>query len=342
MESRAEPRFETRASVSIEVVRDKVYTYDATITEVSGIGLRIELAQELTVGEDIRLLVSDYLVFARVRRCIPSESGFTIGLERVDGWDAPSSGSASAPQTTAAASAVKVLGRPKLKNPLDSLHGASLQALFSDPRLRTRKTKFQAAAIAAGCIAMVAWAGIGASISLHGRVQAATPPKAGTAKQLPGAPKTAADIAPPKSAATNTVASKVTSPAVVVPASQKAPVEVPPVQKAEVTAPPKLAPRSAIGEASKISIKATDVSWVTACADGAKVLDTLLTKGYAGEIPFSRQATIRFGNAGAILLALGNQPAAKLGQPGEVRTIKATPAGYELITVPAALNCNLH
>ena len=84
------------------------------------------------------------------------------------------------------------------------------------------------------------------------------------------------------------------------------------------------------------------MSWVTACVDGTKVLDTLLTKGYVGAIPFSRQATVRFGNAGAIELAVGNQPAAKLGPAGEVRTIKATPAGYELITITSAFNCNIH
>lgn len=122
----------------------------------------------------------------------------------------------------------------------------------------------------------------------------------------------------------------------------KARVEEPPVQKAAVVAPPKLAARPTLVPASKISIKATDGSWVTACADGAKVLNTLLTKGYAGEIAFSRQATLRFGNAGAIELAIGNQPAAKLGPSGEVRTVKVTPAGYELITVPVAFNCNLN
>jgi uncharacterized protein DUF4115 len=92
---------------------------------------------------------------------------------------------------------------------------------------------------------------------------------------------------------------------------------------------------------SKISIKATDVSWLTACADGAKVLDTLLVKGYAGQIPFSRQATLRFGNAGAVELAVGNQPPARLGHPGEIRTIKVTPTGYEPINVQSAFNCNL-
>ena len=73
-----------------------------------------------------------------------------------------------------------------------------------------------------------------------------------------------------------------------------------------------------------------------------KVLDTLLVKGYVGEIPFSHQAMVRFGNSGGIELAVGNQSAARLGQPGEPRTIKVTPAGYELMTLPSAFNCSLH
>jgi len=97
-----------------------------------------------------------------------------------------------------------------------------------------------------------------------------------------------------------------------------------------------------VSEVYSYPIKANDVSWVTACVDGAKVLNTLLNKGYAGELSFSRQATLRFGNAGAIELSVGNQPAARLGQPGEIRAIKATPNGYQLIAAPATLNCSLY
>lgn len=149
MELRAEPRFGTRSSAVLEVIRDKVYTYDATITEVSGIGLRIEMTEELTEGEDIRLLVNNYLLLARVRRCIPSESGFIIGVERIDDWNGPSSTNALVPQKIGAQSPAKVLGRPKLKNPLDSLHVAAFAALFTDPRLRTRKIKYQTGFVAA-------------------------------------------------------------------------------------------------------------------------------------------------------------------------------------------------
>src|ERR1700676_4176194 len=141
MELRAEPRFGTRTSAVVEAIRDKVYTCEITITEVSGIGLRIEIAEELTVGENVRLVVDGYHMFAQVRRCVPSESGFTIGVERIDAWNAPPSESALL--ETATPSPVKALGRPKLRNPLDNLRGAALQALFADPRLRTVQVKYQ-------------------------------------------------------------------------------------------------------------------------------------------------------------------------------------------------------
>jgi hypothetical protein len=363
MELRAEPRFETRSSAVVEVIRDKVYTYDITITEVSGSGLRIEMAEELTVGENIRLLVDNYHMFAQVRSCKPAESGFVLGLERIDAWNAPPAESASVPAKTATASPVKVVGRPELKNPLDNLRRAALGSLFADPRLRTTEANYKPILIAAGCIVLAGWAGFGVGVSLHRKPQGARPVEMGASKQLPGASKSADSVTPQKAAVTNPVSSTASSTPVVVPPLQKARVEAPPnpaahpatvappLQTAHVEAPPArnagvaapatLTAHPATVPVSKISIKASDISWLTACADGAKVLDTLLVKGYAGQIPFSRQATLRFGNAGAVELAVGDQPLKKLGPSGEIRTIKVTPAGYELINIQSAFNCTL-
>jgi hypothetical protein len=326
MELRTEPRFETRSSAVVEVIRDKVYTYNITITEVSAFGLKIEMAEELRVGETSRLLVNNYHLFAQVRSCTPSKSGFVIGLERIDAWNGPA-------DVVLVGSPVQALGRPKLKNPLGNLHSAALGDLFANPRFRPTQMKYEAVFIAVGCIALAGFGGFGIGATLHGKSHVAKPAKTEAAEQLPVVPKVAAP---------NLIASQADNKAVVVPPMPQARVEETPVQKASVVAPSKVAVRPTIVSASRISIKATDVSWLTACVDGAKVLDTLLVKGYVGEIPFSRQATLRFGNAGAIELAVGNQPATKLGQPGEVRTVKASPTGYELTTVPSALNCNLH
>src|SRR5579863_3055219 len=143
MELRAEPRFETRSSAVIDVIRDKVYTYGTTITEVSALGLKIEMAEELRVGETSRLLVNNYHLFAQVRSCTPSKSGFAIGLERIDAWNGPS-------DRALVPSQVQGVGRPKLKNPLDNLNSAALGDLFANPRLRTTRMKYEAVFIAAG------------------------------------------------------------------------------------------------------------------------------------------------------------------------------------------------
>jgi len=150
------------------------------------------------------------------------------------------------------------------------------------------------------------------------------------------------NAARPDVAPTKLVGNAAVSSTTAVPARQMSRVEGLTAQKAGVGAAPKATARRAIVPASRISIRASDATRVTACVDGAKVLDTLLVKGYVGQIPFSRQALLRFGNAGAIELAVGNQSAARLGQPGEARTIKVTPTGYELMTIQSAFNCNLH
>lgn len=302
----------------------------------------MEMAEELTVGENVRLLVNGYHMFAQVRRCVPSESGFIIGVERIDAWNGPPSESALVPLKTAATSPVKMLGRPKLRNPLDNLRSAALRTLFADPRLRTTQINYQAVFIAAGCMALAGWAGFGAGLSVRRKPRGAAAAARGVAKQLPDASKSAGNAVRPDVAPTKLVGSAAVSRRIIVPDVQMARVEARPPQKAGVVAPPKVAARPAIVPLSRISIQTTDRSWLTACVDGAKVLDTLLVKGYVGQIPFSRQATLRFGNAGAIELAVGNQPAASLGQLGEVRTIKVTPTGYDLMTIQSAFNCNLH
>ena len=229
-------------------------------------------------------------MFAQVRRCVPSESGFIVGIERIDAWNGPPAGNASIPSKTATASPVKVLGRPKLTKPLDNLHGVALRALFSEPRWRKTQPKFQTVFIAAGCIALAGWAGFGAGVSLHGKPQGTPLAETREVKPLTQVPKSAAAVAPPQTAVTslvakNLVASEASGPAMVVPASQKVHVDEPTVQKAEVVTPPNLVARPVIVQASRISIKASDSTRVTACVDGVRVLDTLLSKGYTGELP---------------------------------------------------------
>src|SRR5579862_5857942 len=250
MELRSEPRFGTRSSAIVEAIRDRIYTYDSTITEVSGTGLRIEMAEELKVGENVRLLVDGYHMFAQVRRCVPSASGFIVGVERIDAWNGPPLENALVPENSATTSSVKVLGRTKLKNPLDNLRGTALGALFADRRMRTKKTKYQGIIIAAGSIALAGWAGFGAGASLHSKSQSITPAAAAAITHLPSTPKsptavTPPKVAPPEAAAAKPAVSEVNVKAVIAPTVVKARVEEPPVQKPQVVAPPQVAARPA-------------------------------------------------------------------------------------------------
>jgi len=69
------------------------------------------------------------------------------------------------------------------------------------------------------------------------------------------------------------------------------------------------------------------------------VFSKLFNKGDVAEVRFARQAMIRSGNAAAIELAVGNQPTGPMGTWGEVKTIAATPAGYQYVAAAPTANC---
>jgi Domain of unknown function (DUF4115) len=97
---------------------------------------------------------------------------------------------------------------------------------------------------------------------------------------------------------------------------------------------------SGANSAHSILIRASDISWVTACADGVKVFGKVFNKGDSGEVRFSSRAAVHSGNAGAIELRIGDQPIGLMGRWGQVRTMNATPAGYEYVATTPAGNCS--
>ena len=300
MEGRAEPRFKTDSKGVVEVIRDKVYTFSGRITEVSGTGFQIEMAEPLTEDETVRLTFDGYHMLARVRHCVRHDTAYRIGIERVDQWEGKASTGVGSPL---------VAGRPAPRNPVDSLRAAAVRELFADPRLRTKQAKYQLGAIGAACVALAAWAG--GSVFWHAvghRGQAASVSGTAAMKALADRPATAVDEA---------------------------------ARKAPVDASPNAAAGSLAGSAHSISIKASDVSWVSACADGAKVFEKMFHEGDAGEVRFARQATVRSGNAGALELTIGDQSIGAMGSRGAARTIRATPAGYEFITTTPLLKCDV-
>jgi hypothetical protein len=82
---------------------------------------------------------------------------------------------------------------------------------------------------------------------------------------------------------------------------------------------------------SRLSVRATGLSWVTACADGKKLFERLLQAGDAAEISFFETAILRSGNAGGVELMLGDTPIDPLGPWGAIRMIQASPQAYHVV-----------
>jgi len=89
-----------------------------------------------------------------------------------------------------------------------------------------------------------------------------------------------------------------------------------------------------------ISIKASNISWVTVCVDGHKTVERLFEAGSVAEIPFSQQAVLRSGNAGALEVEVGGRAIGSLGPWGAIRMIKATPSGYQFVEPVITNTCD--
>jgi hypothetical protein len=73
-----------------------------------------------------------------------------------------------------------------------------------------------------------------------------------------------------------------------------------------------------------ISLEATAPSWITASADGRRVLYRMLQPGEREAIHAGHSVRFRIGDAGAVRWQVNGRPAAIMGAPGEVRTVVVT------------------
>jgi cytoskeletal protein RodZ len=71
----------------------------------------------------------------------------------------------------------------------------------------------------------------------------------------------------------------------------------------------------------RVALTATRRVWVTAHADGARVIYRLLETDEQVSISGTQQVTLRVGDAGAVLASVNGGPARPLGGSGEVRTL---------------------
>jgi hypothetical protein len=303
------------------------------VSFASGVGFRLLVKQALAPGEPLQIDIGDgnLLVLSRYR--LPVEPAYSFGVEGTD----------------------------------DSRIGDPAISAEKVPDLNCQSVRPQRRGpILGGIAAIIGLSALGISLGIlwegmHGVSHASAPPTV-SARQVAPAEKTIAISEPQPTAHAGSTASPfpdtkfaegVSMPVSSAKALPVRPVThvdaklsdtnpgiVPSTPHARVAAPSNLPASSVAGSAHSISIKASSASWVTACADGVKVFAKLFNNGDVGEVRFSREATLRSGNAAALELAVGNQSIGPMGPWGQVRTIKVTPAGYEFATATPAANCN--
>ena len=89
----------------------------------------------------------------------------------------------------------------------------------------------------------------------------------------------------------------------------------------------------------QVTLHATSLSWVDACADGKRIFSKGFAAGETGKISFSKVATIRSGNAGALAVAFGPNPAERMGNTGNIRMWKFTAEGHQDVPPNSANAC---
>lgn len=94
--------------------------------------------------------------------------------------------------------------------------------------------------------------------------------------------------------------------------------------------------RPAAPGAVSIVLVADRVCWVTAAADGTRVLYELLQPGAQHTIEADREVTVRAGDAGALRVSVNGRSPEVFGRNGEVRTARITASGNRAPGVPPA------
>ena len=78
-----------------------------------------------------------------------------------------------------------------------------------------------------------------------------------------------------------------------------------------------------------LSLRAQRVCWLSLTVDGQRVAYRMLQEGDLVSVRVHQRASVRTGDAGALLLSVGGRPAKPLGAPGAVRTVEFTPEDVE-------------
>jgi len=317
MNHRAEPRFKTDTSVTLQFA-NKAQQIPARIVDVSGLGFRIWVEQPIAVGETLQINAEDRRLLVTVRHCSPTENGYFVGVERIDKW-LPG----EAPDDSA------VLGRPQIKENVDPLRVMALRNQFSKPSTGTDGRRRMMLGGMGAVIGLGVLALIGGGV--RGSGHTTLPP--------PIVEKQADKTEPEPVAQKKPVAKKAATPlAKPVIASSKPQ----PVAHAVAAAVAPAAVTAAPSGPLQVTLHASELSWVDACADGRVVFSKAFNAGETGQIKFLKVATIRSGNSGGLEIAFGSKPAERMGDRGIIHMWKFTPQGRQEVPPNSASACTVH
>jgi hypothetical protein len=189
-----------------------------------------------------------------------------------------------------------------------------------------------AAVIGLSVLALI-WGGVRGSGHTAGTLPVVEKPVAKTepATSVPEkavAKKEVAPVAAPAPAAVVKAAVAISAPQIVAHAAAPA-----------VAPPTKPAPAAGV---QQVTLRASELSWVDACADGRVVFAKAFNPGETGQIKFSNVATVRTGNAGGLEITFGSKPAEHMGQKGFIQMWKFTAAGRQDVPQNSASACAVH
>ncbi len=332
MNQRVEPRFKTDTNVTLQFA-NKAEQIPARIVDVSGMGFRILVEQPIAVGETLQINAEDRRLLVTVRHCGPAENGYFVGVERIDKWlpgEAPEDAS--------------VLGRPQIKKDVDPLRVMALRNQFSKHSAGAGKDQRRglmlggiAAVIGLGVLALI-WGGV------RGSSHTTVPP--------PAVEKQAAKVAPEAATTKKEAAIPVVQPVIATSKPQPvahanatavapaAPPQAP--QQAAMKAPPAPTVTAAAPGPLQVTLHASELTWVDACADGRVVFSKAFNAGETGQIKFLNVATVRSGNAGGLAIAFGSKPAERMGEKGLIHMWKFTPQGRQEVPPASPSACTAH
>jgi len=120
------------------------------------------------------------------------------------------------------------------------------------------------------------------------------------------------------------------------PAAAAPPEPVARVEQAAVPAPPaalnEAAPSAApVSRAVEVTLTARESAWVQVTADGRTAFTGTLKPNDSRSVAADALVKVLTGNAGGLEISLNGKPIDPIGPPGQVRTVRLTPEGAELI-----------